>query len=68
MIFVQYGKNSVKVLQKGLKKPPGRSIITGPKGKSFYRRRLIFMSSDHTDHPKQRSSCDAGKANESAAS
>ena len=65
---MQYSNNLVKKLYKGLKNPARRSIITGPKGKSFYRRRLISMSSDHTDHPKQRSSCDAGKANESAAS
>lgn len=43
-------------------------MITGLKEKSYIKEEFVSMSSDHTDHPKQRFSCDAGQANESAAS
>ena len=43
-------------------------MMTGPKKQIFQQEEAKQMSGDHTDKPKQRFSCDAGKANESAAS
>jgi hypothetical protein len=43
-------------------------MITGLKEKSYTKEEFVSMSSDHTDHLKQRFSCDAGRANVLAAS
>ena len=68
LFFVQYSNNPVKILLNLLKNPARRSMITGLKEKSYTKEEFVSMSSDHTDHPKQRFSCDAGRANVLAAS